>query len=136
MIRIQGSMTRHKIGYVSQKAWIQNCSLRDAILGNHLIRTVTSRQLKSLSYRRISFLPNGDLTEIANANQFIGAEAEGRTARLIYSAKTLICSVFDDPLSALTTHASALFSSYMRFFFEKEDSHNIVKFALPLTTRC
>ena len=114
MIPIQGSMTRDKIGYVSQKAWIQNCSLRDAILfgqpfdKDRYEQTIEVAQLST----DLLVLPNGDLTEIGERgiNLSGGQKQRVAIARLIYSAKDIDLCIFDDPLSALDVHvASALF---------------------------
>ena len=130
MIRIQGSMTRDKIGYVSQKAWIQNCSLRDAILfgqpfdKDRYEQTIEVAQLST----DLLVLPNGDLTEIGERgiNLSGGQKQRVAIARLIYSAKDIDLCIFDDPLSALDVHvASALFKEAICGSFLKEKTRII-----------
>ncbi len=114
LLKIDGTGTRDKTGYVSQKAWIQNCSLKDAILfGNPYNK---ERYEKTIEVAQLTtdllVLPNGDATEIGERgiNLSGGQKQRVAIARLIYSADNIDLCIFDDPLSAVDVHvASALF---------------------------
>jgi len=114
LLKIKGSGTRAKTGYVSQKAWIQNCSLKDAILfGNPYDKERYEQTVKFAQLTAdLSVLPSGDSTEIGERgiNLSGGQKQRVAIARLLYSGKDIDLCIFDDPLSAVDVHvASALF---------------------------
>ena len=100
------------VGYVAQKAWIQNQTARDNILfgakyrRDHYTRVCAAAQL----FSDFKQLPSGDMTEIGDRGLNISGGQKQRIAiaRAIYKKRDLY--LFDDPLSAVDVHvANAIF---------------------------
>ena len=112
--QVEGSASVNgSIGYVAQKAWIQNNTVRSNILfgskykRDHYTKVAAASQL----YSDFKQLPKGDETEIGDRGLNISGGQKQRVAiaRAIYQKRDVY--LFDDPLSAVDVHvASALFS--------------------------
>ncbi|CAD8077788.1 unnamed protein product [Paramecium sonneborni] len=95
-----------QIAYVSQKAWIQNATVKDNILfGNPYHQQSYEKAIHfSCLKQDIEILVNGDLTVIGEKGINIsgGQKARISLARAIYSEASIY--LLDDPLSAVDSH--------------------------------
>ena len=91
-----------QIAYVSQQAWIQNCTLKDNILfGKELDQKKYQKVLRACALKQdLLTLAGGDQTEIGEKgiNLSGGQKQRVSLARAVYSDSDLF--LLDDPLSA------------------------------------
>jgi ATP-binding cassette, subfamily C (CFTR/MRP), member 1 len=116
MIKVQGSGMKSKTSYVAQKAWIQNSSLREAILfGRPFAAERYNAVIKMAELEAdLNVLPNRDATEIGERgiNLSGGQKQRVAIARALYCSTDVDLCLFDDPLSAVDVHvAMALFEN-------------------------
>lgn len=109
MDKISGRVNRHgKIAYVSQQAWIQNCSLQDNILfGKPMQKALYDRVIVACALKPdLEMLPAGDQTEIGEKgiNLSGGQKQRVSLARAVYNDADIY--FMDDPLSAVDSHVS------------------------------
>lgn len=107
MDKISGRVnTVGKIAYVSQQAWIQNCTLQDNILfGKPMDRKAYEQVISACALRQdIDMLPGGDQTEIGEKgiNLSGGQKQRVSLARAVYNNADVY--LLDDPLSAVDSH--------------------------------
>ncbi len=105
--KVSGEVSRHgSVAYVSQKAWIQNMSLKDNILFQSPDDDNTyKRVLEACALvPDLSILPKGDQTEIGEngINLSGGQKQRVSIARAVYSDADI--HLLDDPLSAVDAH--------------------------------
>lgn len=95
-----------KIAYVSQQAWIQNCTLQDNILfGKPMDRKRYNEVIAACALKPdIDMLPGGDQTEIGEKgiNLSGGQKQRVSLARAVYNNADIY--FLDDPLSAVDSH--------------------------------
>lgn len=95
-----------KIAYVSQQAWIQNCTLQDNILfGKPMDRKRYNQVIAACALKPdIEMLPGGDQTEIGEKgiNLSGGQKQRVSLARAVYNDADIY--FLDDPLSAVDSH--------------------------------
>lgn len=100
--------TRGTVAYVSQQAWIQNCTLQDNILfGRPMNRAVYDRVIQACALKPdMEMLPAGDQTEIGEKgiNLSGGQKQRVSLARAVYNDADVY--LLDDPLSAVDSHVS------------------------------
>lgn len=107
MHKISGRVnTVGKIAYVSQQAWIQNCTLQENILfGKELNKALYKKVIEACALEPdFDMLPAGDQTEIGEKgiNLSGGQKQRVSLARAVYAnADTYF---LDDPLSAVDSH--------------------------------
>jgi ABC-type multidrug transport system fused ATPase/permease subunit len=116
MLKIKGHGKALTTGYVAQKAWIQNSTLRDAILFGATFDEVRYHMVLKLAELEsdLDVLPQRDQTEIGERgiNLSGGQKQRVAIARLLYCSQDVDICLFDDPLSAVDVHvASALFKN-------------------------
>lgn len=109
MDKISGRVNSNgKIAYVSQQAWIQNCSLQDNILfGKPLDKALYDRVVLACALKPdLDMLPAGDQTEIGEKgiNLSGGQKQRVSLARAVYNDAEIY--FMDDPLSAVDSHVS------------------------------
>lgn len=107
MDKISGRVnTSGKIAYVSQQAWIQNCTLKDNILfGKPLDQKMYDRVIEACALKPdLEMLPGGDMTEIGEKgiNLSGGQKQRVSLARAVYNEADIY--FLDDPLSAVDSH--------------------------------
>lgn len=107
MEKISGRVnTVGKIAYVSQQAWIQNCTLQDNILfGKTLDQKLYDKVIVACALKPdIDMLPAGDQTEIGEKgiNLSGGQKQRVSLARAVYNNADVY--FMDDPLSAVDSH--------------------------------
>lgn len=107
MEKVSGRVnTVGKIAYVSQQAWIQNCTLQDNILfGKPLNQSLYDRVIVACALKPdIEMLPAGDQTEIGEKgiNLSGGQKQRVSLARAVYNDAEVY--FMDDPLSAVDSH--------------------------------
>lgn len=107
MEKVSGRVnTIGKIAYVSQQAWIQNCTLQDNILFGNAMDTKRYNQIISACALKpdIDMLPAGDQTEIGEKgiNLSGGQKQRVSLARAVYNNADIY--FLDDPLSAVDSH--------------------------------
>lgn len=107
MEKISGRVnTVGKIAYVSQQAWIQNCTLQDNILfGKPLDQKLYDKVILACALKPdIDMLPAGDQTEIGEKgiNLSGGQKQRVSLARAVYNNADVY--FMDDPLSAVDSH--------------------------------
>lgn len=107
MEKITGRVnTVGQIAYVSQQAWIQNCTLQDNILfGKPLDQKLYDRVILACALKPdIDMLPAGDQTEIGEKgiNLSGGQKQRVSLARAVYNNADVY--FMDDPLSAVDSH--------------------------------
>ncbi|XP_023365537.1 canalicular multispecific organic anion transporter 1-like [Otolemur garnettii] len=94
------------VAYVSQQAWIQNCSLQENILfGSIMQKQFYERVLEACALLPdLEQLPNGDQTEIGERGVTLSGGQKHRVslARAVYSGADIY--LLDDPLSAVDVH--------------------------------
>ncbi|XP_066924409.1 multidrug resistance-associated protein 1-like [Clytia hemisphaerica] len=99
-------ITRGRIAYVPQQAWIQNQSLRENILFGKQYRNENYKEiLRACALETdIELLPASDLTEIGEKgiNLSGGQKQRVSLARAVYENADIY--LFDDPLSAVDAH--------------------------------
>ena len=99
-----------QVAYISQKAWIQNQSIRDNILFNLPYDEVRyNAAVKAAALEAdLAIFPAGDQTEIGEQglNLSGGQKARVAVARSLY--RSHICDIYllDDPLSAVDMHVA------------------------------
>lgn len=95
-----------KIAYVSQQAWIQNCTLQDNILfGKPLDEKLYAHVIEACALKPdLEMLPAGDQTEIGEKgiNLSGGQKQRVSLARAVYNDADVY--FLDDPLSAVDSH--------------------------------
>uniref|UniRef100_A0A8C5WMM8 ABC-type glutathione-S-conjugate transporter n=1 Tax=Leptobrachium leishanense TaxID=445787 RepID=A0A8C5WMM8_9ANUR len=109
MEKLEGNVSvRGSVAYVSQQAWIQNCTLKDNIL--------FGRSANEKNYRKVleacalltdlEILPGGDQTEIGEKgiNLSGGQKQRVSLARAVFSNSDVY--LLDDPLSAVDAHVA------------------------------
>lgn len=109
MEKLEGKVSlKGSVAYVSQQAWIQNCTLQENVLFGHA--------LDSNRYQRVleacallpdlEILPAGDQTEIGEKgiNLSGGQRQRVSLARAVYSSADIF--LLDDPLSAVDAHVA------------------------------
>lgn len=98
--------TNGGIAYVSQQAWIQNCTLENNILfGKPMNKKLYDRVIEACALKPdIDMLPGGDQTEIGEKgiNLSGGQKQRVSLARAVYNDADIY--LFDDPLSAVDSH--------------------------------
>lgn len=119
MEKISGRVNSHgKIAYVSQQAWIQNCTLQDNILfGKPMNQTLYDRVVQACALKQdLDMLPAGDQTEIGEKgiNLSGGQKQRVSLARAVYNDAEIY--FMDDPLSAVDSHVS-------KHIFEQVSKH-------------
>lgn len=96
------------VAYVSQQAWIQNCTLQDNILfGRPLNQEAYDRVIQACALKAdLEMLPAGDQTEIGEKgiNLSGGQKQRVSLARAVYNDADVY--LLDDPLSAVDSHVS------------------------------
>lgn len=107
MDKVNGRVnTVGSIAYVSQQAWIQNCTLQDNILfGKTLDKKLYDRIIEACSLKPdLDMLPGGDQTEIGEKgiNLSGGQKQRVSLARAVYNDAEIY--FLDDPLSAVDSH--------------------------------
>ncbi|XP_037025227.1 multidrug resistance-associated protein 1 isoform X2 [Bradysia coprophila] len=107
MEKISGRVnTVGKIAYVSQQAWIQNCTLQDNILFGKPLDQKRYQQVVAACALKpdIDMLPGGDQTEIGEKgiNLSGGQKQRVSLARAVYNDADIY--LMDDPLSAVDSH--------------------------------
>ncbi|XP_008047221.1 multidrug resistance-associated protein 1-like, partial [Carlito syrichta] len=107
MEKLSGIVQRKgSVAYVSQQAWIQNCTLQENILfGSVMQRQFYERVLEACALLPdLEQLPNGDQTEIGERGVNISGGQKHRIslARAVYSGADIY--LLDDPLSAVDVH--------------------------------
>lgn len=107
MEKISGRVnTVGKIAYVSQQAWIQNCTLQDNILfGKPMDKKRYNQVIAACALKPdIEMLPGGDQTEIGEKgiNLSGGQKQRVSLARAVYNDADIY--FLDDPLSAVDSH--------------------------------
>nr|XP_002716699.2 multidrug resistance-associated protein 1 isoform X1 [Oryctolagus cuniculus] len=94
------------VAYVSQQAWIQNCTLQENILfGSTMQKQFYEQILEACALvPDLEQLPNGDQTEIGERGVNISGGQKHRVslARAVYSGADIY--LLDDPLSAVDVH--------------------------------
>lgn len=107
MERIQGTVAvKGLVAYVSQQAWIQNCTLRDNItFGQQGAETWYQQVVEACALLPdLDLLPAGDETEIGEK----GVNLSGGQKQRISLARAVYCDravyLLDDPLSAVDAH--------------------------------
>ena len=112
-----------QIAYVSQQAWIQNCTLKDNILfGKELDQKKYQKVLRACALKQdLLTLAGGDQTEIGEKgiNLSGGQKQRVSLARAVYSDSNLF--LLDDPLSAGMSFE--LWHSFTKIPFQLVDSH-------------
>lgn len=100
--------TRGSVAYVSQQAWIQNCTLQDNILfGRPMNKEAYDRVISACALKPdLEMLPAGDQTEIGEKgiNLSGGQKQRVSLARAVYNDADVY--LLDDPLSAVDSHVS------------------------------
>lgn len=107
MIKLSGRVvTKGKVAYVAQQAWIRNSTLKDNVLFG---KEVDERKYKKIIDccalgPDLEILPAGDQTEIGEkgVNLSGGQKQRVSLARAAYSDSDVY--LFDDPLSAVDSH--------------------------------
>jgi ABC-type multidrug transport system fused ATPase/permease subunit len=98
------------VALVAQKAWIQNATVREAILfGSKYDRKKYEHVLDASQLRQdLRVLPDGDETEIGDRGLNLSGGQKQRVAiaRAIYLKNQKDVFVFDDPLSAVDVHVA------------------------------
>jgi ABC-type multidrug transport system fused ATPase/permease subunit len=98
------------VALVAQKAWIQNATVKKAILfGSKYDRKKYNRVLDASQLRQdLRVLPDGDETEIGDRGLNLSGGQKQRIAiaRAIYLKNQKDVFVFDDPLSAVDVHVA------------------------------
>lgn len=107
MDKVSGRVnTVGKIAYVSQQAWIQNCTLQDNILfGKPLDEKLYNHVIEACALKPdLEMLPAGDQTEIGEKgiNLSGGQKQRVSLARAVYNDADIY--FLDDPLSAVDSH--------------------------------
>ncbi|XP_073087926.1 multidrug resistance-associated protein 1-like isoform X2 [Manis javanica] len=107
MEKLTGVVQRKgSVAYVSQQAWIQNCTLQENILfGSIMQKQFYERVLEACALLPdLEQLPNGDHTEIGErgVNMSGGQKHRVNLARAVYSGADIY--LLDDPLSAVDVH--------------------------------
>ncbi|XP_053421055.1 multidrug resistance-associated protein 1-like [Nycticebus coucang] len=107
MEKLTGVVQRKgSVAYVSQQAWIQNCSLQENILfGSIMQKQFYERVLEACALLPdLEQLPNGDQTEIGERGVTVSGGQKHRVslARAVYSGADIY--LLDDPLSAVDVH--------------------------------
>ncbi|XP_077285786.1 multidrug-Resistance like Protein 1 isoform X3 [Arctopsyche grandis] len=107
MDKITGRVNTYgSIAYVSQQAWIQNCTLQDNILfGKSLDKTLYNSVVDACALKQdLDMLPGGDQTEIGEK----GINLSGGQKQRVSLARAVYCDndvyFLDDPLSAVDSH--------------------------------
>ena len=101
------------VALVAQKAWIQNASVKEAILFGSVFESVKYQAVLKASQLLLDLetLPDGDRTEIGDRGLNLSGGQKQRIAiaRALYKKDDKDLFLFDDPLSAVDVHvASAL----------------------------
>ncbi|XP_062036339.1 multidrug resistance-associated protein 1-like [Lepus europaeus] len=107
MEKLTGVVQRKgSVAYVSQQAWIQNCTLQENILfGSTMQKQFYEQILEACALvPDLEQLPNGDQTEIGERGVNISGGQKHRVslARAVYSGADIY--LLDDPLSAVDVH--------------------------------
>lgn len=107
MIKREGEISLSgSVAYVSQKAWIQNSTVRDNIIfGFPFDRKRYERAIQVCELEAdLEMLPGGDLTEIGEngINLSGGQKQRVAMARAVYANQDIY--LLDDPLSAVDAH--------------------------------
>lgn len=107
MEKVSGRVnTIGSIAYVSQQAWIQNCTLQENILfGKPLDQKLYDKVIAACALKPdIDMLPGGDQTEIGEKgiNLSGGQKQRVSLARAVYNNADIY--FMDDPLSAVDAH--------------------------------
>jgi len=108
-----GVVVRGSVALVAQKAWIQNATVKDAILfGSKYDEKQYNTVLQHSQLKPdLVTLPHGDKTEIGDRGLNLSGGQKQRIAiaRSLYKQQEKDLFLFDDPLSAVDVHvASAL----------------------------
>lgn len=137
MDKISGHVNSNgKIAYVSQQAWIQNCSLQDNILfGKPYEKALYDRVVLACALKPdLDMLPAGDQTEIGEKgiNLSGGQKQRVSLARAVYNDAEIY--FMDDPLSAVDSHVSKhIFEQVRGDSMFKCVAPSIIQFGLRLS---
>ncbi|XP_006820965.2 ATP-binding cassette sub-family C member 9-like [Saccoglossus kowalevskii] len=97
---------KNKVAYASQKAWLQNATLKDNILfGEPFNKKRYNKVIEACALQPdIDILPGGDKTEIGEKgiNLSGGQKQRVSLARCMYGQTDIV--ILDDPLAALDVH--------------------------------
>ena len=105
-----GNFVNGSVAFVAQKPWIQNATVRDAILFGSKFDPKKYEQILDASQLRqdLRVLPDGDQTEIGDRGLNLSGGQKQRIAiaRAIYLKDEKDIFIFDDPLSAVDVHVA------------------------------